>query len=154
MTSCWERAATSGRPLPESVEAIAAWMPEGPAPARSALDLALTDRLARKSGKPLYAFLGLPKPPNLTTSVPIAIDEPHEMARMAQDIPDYGVIKLKLGSDDDEARVKAVRAARPDAKLRVDANAGWTLDQAMHHLKWLEKYDLELIEQPLPKEQL
>jgi L-alanine-DL-glutamate epimerase-like enolase superfamily enzyme len=47
-----------------------------------------------------------------------------------------------------------VREARPDAKIRVDANAGWSLEQAIAHLKWLEKYDLELIEQPLARERL
>jgi L-alanine-DL-glutamate epimerase-like enolase superfamily enzyme len=77
---------------------------------------------------------------------------------MAKQIADYPVIKLKLGSDDadgggDEARVSAVRAARPDARLVVDANAGWTVDQALHHLRWLEKYTIELIEQPLAKDQ-
>ena len=65
---------------------------------------------------------------------------------MAREIPDYSIIKIKLGSDDDEGRVRAIREARPDAKLRVDANAGWTVDHAIHHLRWLEKYDLELIE--------
>ena len=75
------------------------------------------------------------------------------MARMAKEIPDYSVIKLKLGSDDDESRVRAVRAARPDAKLRVDANAGWAFDAALGHLKWLEQCDLELIEQPLARDQ-
>ena len=47
----------------------------------------------------------------------------------------------------------AVRAARPDAKLRVDANAGWSLDEAIAHLRWLEQCDLELIEQPLARDQ-
>jgi L-alanine-DL-glutamate epimerase-like enolase superfamily enzyme len=75
------------------------------------------------------------------------------MAAMAKQIASYPLIKLKLGSDDDESRVRAVRQARPDAKLCVDANAGWTLDEAIDHLKWLEKYDIELIEQPLPKDQ-
>lgn len=154
MTGCWDAAAKQDRPLPDCPEDIEAWIPAGPAPARSAIDLALWDRIGKKTGQPLYRLLNLPKPPSLVTSFTIGIETPDEMARMAREIPDYSIIKIKLGSDDDEGRVRAIREARPDAKLRVDANAGWTVDQAIHHLAWLEKYDIELIEQPLAREQL
>src|SRR4051812_42120027 len=154
MTTCWQRAAESDAPFPDELSGIESWIPEGPAPARSAIDLALHDRLARRRGVPLYELLELPKPPVMATSFTIGIDEPSAMAAMARQIADYSVIKLKLGSDDDEARVRAVREALPDAKLRVDANAGWTLEQAIEHLGWLQQYDLELIEQPLPREQI
>jgi L-alanine-DL-glutamate epimerase-like enolase superfamily enzyme len=153
MTACWERAAKQTVPLPDEFDQIPHWLPEGPAPARSALELALADRIAKRRGVPLHRLLGLPEPANLATSFTIAIDTPDAMARMAREIVDYPIIKLKLGSDDDESRVRAVREARPDAKLRVDANAGWTFDGAVAHLRWLEQYDLELIEQPLPREQ-
>jgi L-alanine-DL-glutamate epimerase-like enolase superfamily enzyme len=154
MTDCWQRAADSDQPFPEELDQFEQWIPEGPAPARSAIDLALHDRLARCRGLPLYRLLGLPKPPELPTSFTIGIDAPESMAAMARQIADYPVIKIKLGTDDDEARVRAVREARPDARLRVDANAGWTVGQAVDHLKWLATYDIELIEQPLPKEQI
>src|SRR5947199_6748476 len=72
---------------------------------------------------------------------------------MAQQISEYPIIKIKLGSDDDESRVRAVREARPDARLCIDANAGWTLDAALTNLKWLERYNIELIEQPLARDQ-
>jgi L-alanine-DL-glutamate epimerase-like enolase superfamily enzyme len=152
MTAYWRHAAASEAPFPEKADQIARWIPDGPAPARSAVDLALFDRLAKRQAAPLYKFLGLPYPPALATSFTIGIDSPDAMAQMARQIPDYGVIKIKLGSTDDESRVRAIREARPDAKLRVDANAGWTVDHAIHHLRWLERYDPELIEQPLPRE--
>lgn len=154
MTTYWQRAAESSEPFPDEVDAIGKWIPEGPAPARSAIDLALHDRIARLRKMPLYSLLGLPRPPAMATSFTIGIDEPDAMAAMARQITDYPIIKIKLGSEDDEARVKAIRAARPDAALRVDANAGWTSEQAIAHLGWLEKYNLELIEQPLPREQI
>lgn len=155
ITDCWQRAADQEAPLPETVEAVPAWVPPGPAPARCALELALLDRIGKRRELPLHRLLGLPVPPAMPTAFTIAIDAPDAMAAMARQIADYPVIKLKLGGDaDDEARVRAVRDARPDATLCVDANAGWTVDQAIAHLKWLETCDIELIEQPLPKEQI
>lgn len=172
MIACWQAANINerDRSFPASLQEIDPWMSErglgilpehsgnapkpAPAPARSAIDLALHDRLAKKAGLPLYRFLDLPRPPAMATSFTISIETPEKMAEMARQIADYPIIKLKLGSDDDESRVRAVREARPDAKIRVDANAGWSLEQAIEHLKWLQKYDLELIEQPLPREQL
>jgi len=155
MTDCWKRAAAKTQAFPDEMEQIAAWIPDGPAPARSALELALLDRIGKKRKLPLYQLLELPKPPNLSSCFTISIDEPATMAKMARQIADYPLIKLKLGSGDadDEARVAAVREARPDARLVIDANAGWTAADAIKHIKWLEKYKIELIEQPCAKDQ-
>ena len=89
--------------------------------------LTLSDRIAKQRNVPLNELLGLPVPPVMATAFTISIDTPDAMAKMAVQIKEYPIIKLKLGSDDDEARVKAVREARPDAKLMVDANAAWSL---------------------------
>jgi L-alanine-DL-glutamate epimerase-like enolase superfamily enzyme len=156
MLAYWQRAAQDSRPLPEDAAQIPNWVdPTGPAPARTAIDLALYDRLARRAGLPLYQFLGLPAPTPLSTSFTIAIDTPEEMARMATGVPDFGWIKMKLGSDpQDIDRVAAVRAARPDVVLRVDANAGWTRESAIEMCAAMRRYGVELIEQPLPKEDI
>lgn len=155
MEAVWRAAAESGRELPDDPTEIEAWVGgQGPAPARCALDLALYDRIARRHGLPLYELLGLPKPAPMPTSFTIAIDTPEAMARMAAENRHMPIIKVKLGSDDDESRLKAIRAARPDARLRVDANAGWSLQEAIHQVQALESYDLEMIEQPLPKDQI
>ena len=69
---------------------------------------------------------------------------------MAADRPQYPIIKLKLGSDDDIGRVAAVRNARPDVKLYVDANAGWSPDEAVKLAAALAPYHIEMIEQPVP----
>jgi len=156
MTAYWDAAAQSARPLPEDPDDIAAWLPaDGPAPARCALDLALHDRLGRNLGQPLHSLLGLPQPRPLSTSFTIAIDTPEEMARMAAEVAPFPVIKLKLGGEgDDEARIAAVRTARPEARLRLDANAGWSFEEARAYLRRLERYDLELVEQPLAKDRI
>ena len=155
MIAFWEQAHRLGaaRPaLPDDPAEIAAWIgDDGPAPARCALDLALHDRSARRRGVPLYRLLDLPAPTVLPTSFTIAIAEPAEMARLAAAAGCYPILKIKLGSDDDAPRLAAVRAARPDARLRVDANAGWTADEAVARLAGLARYDLEMVEQPVAK---
>jgi L-Ala-D/L-Glu epimerase len=124
-----------------------------PAPARCAVEMALLDRIGKRREKPLWELLELEAPANLPTAFTISIDAPDAMARMAKEITDYPVIKIKLGSDDDESRVRAVREARPEARLFIDANAGWKFDEAVANLKWLAKYDIELIEQPVAKDE-
>jgi L-alanine-DL-glutamate epimerase-like enolase superfamily enzyme len=64
------------------------------------------------------------------------------------------VIKIKLGSDDDEARVAAIRRARPDATLYIDANAAWTAEEAIAQIRRIAAYDLALIEQPTAKDDI
>ncbi|MCI0394728.1 MAG: dipeptide epimerase, partial [Chloroflexi bacterium] len=153
MEAFWEATARRADPFPDDPAAIAAWVGEdGPAPARSALDLALHDRIGRQQGLPLHELLGLPRPPARPTCFTIAIDTPEEMARQARQVAGYPLIKIKLGSDDDIARVAAIRAARPDARLVVDANAAWTSQEAVPRLQALLPYGLELVEQPTPKD--
>lgn len=152
MTAYWERVAAEKRALPDHVEVVASWIADGPPAARCGVELALLDRIGKRCGMPLYKLLDLPKPSALPTAFTISIDSPEAMAHMAKQIANYPMIKLKLGSDDDESRLRAVREARPDAKICVDANAAWTLEQAIEHLSWLEKFDIELIEQPLARD--
>ncbi|GAP12298.1 L-alanine-DL-glutamate epimerase [Longilinea arvoryzae] len=149
----WSRAAASSRPLPDDPAGIPAWVGDaGPAVARCALDLALHDRIGRQRRLPLHRLLGLPAPRPLPTSFTLSIDTPEAMAEAARSVPNLRVLKIKLGSDaQDVDRVAAVRAARPDVKLRVDANAGWQEADAIRYLKELERFDLEMVEQPLDK---
>ena len=151
----WQGRARCQEPLPEEPAQVAAWVgssAEGPAPARCALDLALLDRIGRRRGLPLYALLELPEPGPLPTSFTIAIASPEEMARLAAQAAAYPILKIKLGSDDDRARLAAVRAARPDARLRIDANAAWSAEEAVAQLRVLEPLGLEMIEQPVAKD--
>lgn len=150
----WQSVAAASRSLPETPGEIEAWLgSEGPPAARAALDLALYDRLGLAHNLPLYRLLDLPYPSGLSTSFTIAIDQPESMARMAAEHPNYPIIKVKLGSDDDLTRLRAIRDARPDARLRVDANAGWQYEEALRYLPLLEMLDLEMIEQPLAKDE-
>ena len=151
MTSFWDTASQQEVPFPDDLDEISTWIGQaGPAPARAALDLALHDRIGKKLNLPLYKLLGLPKPAPVTTAFTISISSLEEMAQMAADHPQYPIIKLKLGSDDDIGRVAAVRNARPDVRLYVDANAGWSPDEAVKLAAALAPYHIEMIEQPVP----
>ena len=155
MTSVWDLAAQSEIPFPDSPEKIPAWIGDvDVAPAKCALDLALHDRIAKKRNIPLYKLLDLPKPKPLATAFTISISSPEEMAQIARENAQYPVIKLKLGTQDDVARVAAVRAARPNARIYVDANAAWNPDEAIQHVKALEPYHLDMIEQPTAKDDI
>lgn len=103
-------------------------------------------------------WTGLPAPQRL--SVPVnatmpavpAADVPRVLARYGDGI---GAVKIKVAEkgqslSDDDSRVAAVRAALPDAALRVDANAGWTPDEAVEALARLSRHGLEYAEQPSP----
>lgn len=155
MVAFWAAAARRTDPFPDDPAGIAAWVgTDGPAPARCAVDLALHDRLGRRRGLPLWQLLALPAPQPLLTSFTIAIAEPDEMARLAVEAAGYPILKIKLGSDDDLARLSAVRAARPDAELRVDANAGWSPEEAVAQIRRLEPLGLALVEQPTAKDDI
>lgn len=155
MMAFWAGIARRADALPDDPTEITAWIrTDGPAPARCAVDLALHDRLARRAGLPLWQLLGLPRPPVLRTCFTIAIDSPQAMAEQAAAVRQYETLKIKLGSDDDLGRLKAIRAARPDAKLRVDANASWARAEAVRLIGQLEPLGVELIEQPVAKDDI
>lgn len=155
MTSVWDTAAQSEIPFPDDPAQIPAWIGDvDVAPAKCALDLALHDRIAKQRNIPLYQLLELPKPKVLATAFTIAISSPEEMAQIARENAQYPVIKLKLGTQDDVTRVAAVRLACPDARIYVDANAAWNPDEAIQHIKELESYRLDMIEQPTAKDDI
>lgn len=133
---------------PFNLEDLLASLPPGSRAARAAVDLALHDLLGKTTGHPLHRLLGLNPAKSPQTSFTIAMDEPEIMAERARQ-SGLPIIKIKLGSDDDEAIVSAVRKACT-ARLRLDANAGWTREQAAHLIPRLSQYDIEFIEQPLP----
>lgn len=153
MITFWETAGNRQDLFPDEVAEIAAWVGEaGPAPARCALDLALHDRIGRRLNKPLYSLLGLPKPQPKTTSFTISLDTPDEMARQAAAAKNCPILKLKLGaSAGDVDRVAAVRCARPDAELCVDANGGWQAEEAVRLVQAILPFSITFIEQPVPK---
>ena len=126
-------------------------------PAMAALDVALWDLLAKRANMPLYRFLGLENT-QVPTSITIGINPP-EVTRVR--VPDIlqrtgaKCLKIKLGSPEGREHDKAhflaaAEAAKPfNVILRVDANGGWTVDEAKMMMSWLAPLGVDYVEQPL-----
>jgi L-alanine-DL-glutamate epimerase-like enolase superfamily enzyme len=121
--------------------------------AKSAMDMALYDLLAKRAGLPLYALLG-GENRSFHTDETIGLDEPRAMAQEAADIVGRGfpAIKVKLGTNraDDLARIQAIREAVGDeVLLRIDANQGWDPVTAVQILQDLAPYSIQYCEEPV-----
>lgn len=116
--------------------------------AKAAIDIALHDLIGKRLGVPVYKFLGITPRNDIATSYTISISDPDSMKRQAKANPGYKAYKVKVGVPGDIDMVAAVREAT-DASIRVDANGGWTLKEAVQKIKILQKYNIEFVEQPL-----
>jgi L-alanine-DL-glutamate epimerase-like enolase superfamily enzyme len=123
-----------------------------PGAARNALDCAFWDLESKAAGLPARKLAGLPEPHPVATAFTLSLASPAEMGRAALAVANMPLLKLKLGGGDAEdiARVRAVRENAPAARLVVDANEGWTLEQLGRLAPELATLGVALIEQPLP----
>ncbi|HEV7603413.1 MAG TPA: dipeptide epimerase [Candidatus Limnocylindrales bacterium] len=116
--------------------------------AKCAIDIALHDLVGKVVGRPVHQLLGLSSdiPP---TDFTIGIDEPGIVAARAARAADFPALKIKLGGPRDLDTLRAVRAVY-EGPIRVDANTGWSRDDATRLLPEIETLGVELIEQPFP----
>ncbi len=117
--------------------------------ARNGLDCALWELEAKTLGTCVYDLLGVTPQPVLTAYT-LSLDAPNAMAAKAKSVPHLPLLKLKLGGAGDDIRLRAVRAARPDARLIADANEAWTADALAGLLAAALETGVEAVEQPLP----
>jgi L-alanine-DL-glutamate epimerase-like enolase superfamily enzyme len=121
--------------------------------AKAAIDIALYDIMAKAAGLPLYEFLGA-QSGNVETDMTIGISDPKSMSVEAAKLAAQGYrhIKVKAGMDEerDIEAIKLIRAAAPNARLKLDANQGWSVSQALRMLRKYRKYRIETVEQPVP----
>lgn len=118
-------------------------------PARNALDCALWDLRAKESGQSIWQLAGLPEGPEaIEVDQTIGLGTPEDMARHAQ-ASTHRVLKIKMDDKDIATRLKAVRAACPDAELIIDANQGWSVETLMTHADLMVALDIKMVEQPV-----
>ncbi len=121
--------------------------------ALAAVDIALYDMMGRESGRPLFETLGLDPSATPVTSYTIGIDSPEVIARKVEEAAAFPVLKVKMGLDNDYEIMEQIRRLT-DKPVRIDANEGWTKEEAMEKIGWLESQNVEFIEQPLPASKL
>ncbi len=128
--------------------ALQGLLPSGAA--RNAVDCALWDLEAKRAGKRVWELAGLPAPRPEITAYTLSLAEPDEMRAQAEKNAHRPLLKIKLGTPDDMARLEAVRAGAPLSRIIVDANEGWSAQVYAELAPHLVRLGVDLVEQPLP----
>ncbi len=123
---------------------------------KSAFDIALYDIASQHAGLPLYKYLGGKKNKTIITDYTVSIADPGKMAADALKIKNegYPAIKIKLGNNGktDVLRIKAIReSVGSEIPLRIDANQGWDIEEAITTLKALAPFGIQHCEEPIPR---
>ncbi len=141
---------------PVQLEAIHAAMEgalAGHRAAKAAIDVACHDWMGKRAGMPLFALLGLDPATSPPTSYTVPIVPADQVAQAIVAGEHFTTLKVKMGDADDGKRLRQVRAATTKT-IRVDANGGWTAKQAIERLPELVAAGVELLEQPVPVDDL
>lgn len=116
-----------------------------------AFDLALWDAWGRREGKPCWELAGAPRP-NLQSTYTVSLADNGIMEERAREAAHLPLLKIKLGRsvEQDSDAMRRIRKAAPEAILRIDANAGWNVEQSLQIIPLLADLGVEFVEQPLP----
>ena len=136
--------------LPEGIDRHRLQEVMDPGAARNAVDCALWDLEAKRAGKRAWHLAGLPAPGPMVTAYTLSLDTPEAMRDQAAKHAHRPLLKIKLGTPDDMARLEAVREGAPQARIIVDANEGWTAEIYEDLAPHLVRLGVALVEQPLP----
>jgi L-alanine-DL-glutamate epimerase-like enolase superfamily enzyme len=137
-----------GLPADITRDGLQAALPPGAA--RNAVDCALWDWEAKRSGKRVWELAGFPAPGPEITAFTLSLDTPEKMRAAAARNAHRPVLKIKLGTPDDMPRLEAVREGAPAPRIIVDANEGWTAEVYADLAPHLVRMGVALVEQPLP----
>ena len=132
-------------------EELRSLMPAGGA--RNAVDCAMWELEAKREGTEARRLANLGELKPLITTFTLGADDPEVMAAGARNYADARAIKVKLTGELelDIARIAAIRAARPNVWLGVDANQGYTRDSLDRLVEALSQHRVSLLEQPLAR---
>ena len=138
-----------GLKTPFTREELQQALPAGAA--RNAVDCALWDLEAKKAGVPVWKLAGIGEPTPEVTAYTLSLGEPEKMREQAAKNAARPLLKTKLGGGiEDIARIEAVRAGAPEARIIVDANEGWTPEVYRELAPVLVRLGVEMVEQPFP----
>jgi L-alanine-DL-glutamate epimerase-like enolase superfamily enzyme len=126
---------------------------QGQGAAHAALDMAIHDWIGKKLGLPVWRLLGLDPATMPVSCVTLGMAEPEEMERKLEGVLDFPRIKVKLGGAGDVDNLRRIRA-RYKGLLQVDANTAWSPADAVRVLREIEPLGIELVEQPVAREDL
>lgn len=157
----WKSAATAVEEMVGRLDDIDAYrdaVPQvavsGQPAAQAGLDMTVWDLAGKRLGAPLWRLLGLDREAVPATSFTLGLeDDSQALEQRVREASGFRTLKVKLGGPDDQRALETVRAAT-GLPIRVDPNEGWTLEQAKASLEWLSDLGVELIEQPLPADDL
>ena len=120
-----------------------------PGGARNALDAALWDLEAKRTGTSVWELAGIARPRSISTCITIGIRSVAEYEARARELTRYEWIKIKVSADNPLDAVTAVRRAAPNARLVVDANQSWSVEALQRLAPALAQLRVELLEQPV-----
>ncbi|MEN8892027.1 N-acetyl-D-Glu racemase DgcA [Planktotalea arctica] len=138
------------RGLPADMSRMALYDLLEPGAARNAVDCALWDLEAKRTGRPVWDLAGLQKPGPEITAYTLSLGTPEAMQSQARENAHRPLLKIKLGTPDDMPRLEAVRRGAPKSRIIIDANEGWSADVYAELAPHLVGLGVELVEQPLP----
>ncbi|ABD53282.1 N-acetyl-D-Glu racemase DgcA [Jannaschia sp. CCS1] len=121
-----------------------------PGAARNAIECAILDAEAKCNATTVWEMLRQPVPQPVTSAFTLSLDTPEKMRASAAKHAARPLLKIKLGTADDMARLEAVRAGAPKAAIIVDANEGWTAEIYTDLAPHLLRLGVQMVEQPLP----
>jgi L-alanine-DL-glutamate epimerase-like enolase superfamily enzyme len=147
--------------IQKQIEAVAAEISAGisrdalqellpPGGARNAVDCALWDLEAKRSGKTIWQLLGW-EPRPVTTVYTVGIDDAANMRKDAAAHSDIPIIKVKVGIGDPLEQIAAIRAGAPNSAIVIDANQAWDVSDLQQYAEPLKDLGVEMIEQPMSK---
>lgn len=119
----------------------------------AAMNIAYWDMQGKLLGQPLYRLWGLNPLKSLMSTFTIGIDEIDIIKQKVREAEIYPILKVKQGLDNDREIISAIRELT-DKPIRVDANEGWTKEEALEKIEWLSGQNVEFVEQPLPADKL
>jgi L-Ala-D/L-Glu epimerase len=117
--------------------------------ARAAISAALHDLVGKRLGLPVWKLFGLDGAAAPRSSYTIGLDAPEKVREKVREAAGYPILKIKLGSDQDEELLRLIREEAPEKTLYADANTAWTAKEALRRLPLLEAYRVALLEQPV-----